>query len=419
MKIKRSLISDPEGFMGTIKNYPGRFSLAFAEYLDSQDPLKFTKDFFEIGELIPFAGHSLGPAFKPAIEAIAAIYKLQREQLHAGHFPDTETLSGNWFDCDIEIEAIRAMQHILGFKHPSEFLYTQSGLSANLANLLDTFYKPSLKNWRQGKVLICHLKHEFISDQAIAFSVIKREIQRANNYEIFDDNNLPTENALILKLHPDQDGLYSAESIIETVKQHADKIQILHLSDIVFNTGQRLNISYILNQLKDMIKAHGIIVGLDLAHTVGNRMVNLADLEVVTYAVGCAYKYCAGTAGSGFGIYVNSKTDLDKYPPIQGWKAAKSDEVFLKINEFDSTIMITHGAWAFRTSNASPIALAPIKSYAKVMSAIGWNKLMAKSECLTRYMLALLKDRLDDKIQLITPEDPDQRGANWYFVSKS
>ncbi|MCX7115175.1 MAG: hypothetical protein NTW08_04645 [Gammaproteobacteria bacterium] len=414
-EIKRLLISDPDGFEALLQIDPGVFSLAFAEHLDANDPLHHLRDSFDLGELIPFAGHSLGPVFKPAIQAIDAIHQLQREQLHAAHFPETAEIGGNWFDCDVDPESVKAMQGMLGFVDTSEFVFTQSGLSANLGNLLDTFYRPTLKDWRNGKTKMCHLSTEFFSDQAVVYSVLRRAILNAQRFEVFEDHALPTEEALTLKLVANEQGLYDSQSIVESVKEHAHEIQVLHLSDLVFSTGQRLDIPFILSELKDVIKANHIIVGLDLAHTVGNRTIHLDALEVVTYAVGCGYKHCSGSAGSAFGLYVNKQTDLKKYPPIQGWKAADSSQVFGQINGFNPAIMATNGAKAFRSSNAAPVALAPIQTFVKHMDAIGWDKLTAKSECLTRYMLTLLKARLGETLQLITPEDPAQRGAMLVF----
>ncbi|CEG55724.1 kynureninase/PvdN C-terminal domain-containing protein [Legionella fallonii] len=407
---------DAEEFMRRINEEPSRFSLEFAKHLDAQDPLKDElKDCFELGEVTAFAGHSLGPAFRPAKEEIAKTYNLQRDKLHAGHFPETKTDGGNWFDCDIDEEALLAMQKMLGFADLSEFVFTQKGLSDNLANLLDTFYKPLLKDWQRGQTKICHLATEFFSDQAIVHSIIARGIDNAAGFEVFDDKTKPEPGALILKLQPDKNGLFSEDKIIAEVKEHAHEIQILHLSDVIFGTGQRLDIPYILSQLQDEIVSYDIKVGLDFAHTVGNRTINLAALPLVTYAVGCGYKHCGGTAGSGFGFYVNKKADLQRYKPIQGWKAALSNQVFAHINGFNPQIMYQSGAWAFRTSNVSPVAIAPIQSFIKKMSAIGWDRLMVKSECLTRYLQASLNEHLGDKIQFITPGNPKQRGAMLVF----
>ncbi|MCW8397896.1 aminotransferase class V-fold PLP-dependent enzyme [Legionella sp. PATHC038] len=413
-----AMVSNPDEFIRLISEKPGGFSLEYATYLDSIDPLNSVHELFEFEGLRPFAGHSLGPVFKPAVKEIERINKLQATQLHEGHFPETHKHGGNWFDCDIDEEAINAMQEILGFSEPCEFLYTQEGLSSNLGRLVDTFYRPTLFDWQSGKTGICHLGKEFFSDQAVIESVLKRGIQTAKNFGVFrDPKQVPSPTSLTLKILPDEQGLYSEEAVIHFVKNHAAQIQILHLSDIVFSTGQRLDITHILTELKDTIEQYPIIVGLDLAHTIGNRTLNLRELPV-TYAVGCGYKHICGSAGSGFGIYVNKNTDLEKYPPIQGWKAAASEKVFDLIDGYDSRIMMQKGAWAFRCSNPSPVALAPVKTYIKTMSQVGWHKLNAKSECLTRYMQALIQQHLGDKIEWITPDDPKKRGAMLVFRVK-
>jgi len=413
-----AMTSNPDEFIRLISEKSDGFSQEYAAFLDSIDPLKGLYELFELKGLTPFAGHSLGPVFKPAVKEIERINELQASQLHEGHFPETREHGGNWFDCDIEEEAIKAMQAMLGFSEPCEFLYTQEGLSSNLGRLVDTFYRPTLMDWQSGKTGFCHLGKEFFSDQAVIESVLKRGIQTAKGFGVFSASKpAPSPSSLTLKILPDEKGLYSEEAIIDFVKKHAGQMQILHLSDIVFSTGQRLDITRILTELKDTIEQYHIIVGLDLAHTVGNRTLNLCELPV-TYAVGCGYKHICGSAGSGFGIYVNKNTDLEKYPPIQGWKAAASDKVFDLIDGYDSEIMMQKGAWAFRCSNPSPIALAPVKTYIKTMSQIGWDKLNAKSECLTRYMHALIQQHLGDKIEWITPDDPKKRGAMLVFRVK-
>lgn len=414
--LKDLMVSDPDEFLRDITTRDEGLSLDFAKHLDEIDPLHL-HDLFEIGAVTPFAGHSLGPVFKPAKDEIQRILRLQSSRLHEGHFSSSKKDGGNWFEYDVDEEALAAMQAMLGFADFSEFIYTQEGLSANLGRVLDTFYRPSAKDWQTGKVSICYLGKEFFSDQAVIDSVLKRGIETATGFEVFDSAATPTSESLALKILPDERGLYSEEAIIAFIRTHADKIKILHLSDVVFSTGQRLDISRILEELKDVLAAHQILVGLDLAHTVGNRPINLSALPV-TYAVGCSYKHICGSAGSGFGIYINKDTDLKRYPPIKGWKAAAPDRVFGVIDGFAPALMADKGAAAFRCSNPSPVAIAPVRQYMKTMSAIGWDKLVAKSECLTRYMLALLRKQLGDKMELITPENPKQRGAMLVFRIK-
>lgn len=413
MSSTTALVTDPNKFMSELQKKPKHLSFEVAEQLDRDDPLGYTSDMFEIGDLIPFAGHSLGPVFKPVVQKIASMTELQK-QLHAGHFPDLHPEgkeSGHWFDCDRHSPSLKGAQQLLGFKEMHEFNFTASGLSQNLAMLVDTFFSPRKADWQSGKSKIVTLETEFFSDQAVVSSVMQRAIKRAEKHECFTEIKKPGPESEIMKIKAGQNGLYRTADIIDVIRKNADKIQMICLSDIVFSTGQRLELDKIFAALQDVIKAHNIKVILDLAHTVGNRSVNLESMPI-TAAVGCGYKHLSGYAGSAFGIYVNRNVDLEEYPPLQGWKAADPSQIWEKINSFDAGIMEKKsGATAFRTSNPSPLALLPAQTFLSVFGRIGFDKCLNKSECLTRYLIMQLQYHLGDKIEIITPLDPKQRGA--------
>ncbi len=413
------LLSNPDKFMQELMKQPEWFSLETAKKLDEVDPLNYTSTMFKIGELTPFAGHSLGPVFQPTLDKIKETAELQ-VKLHEGHFsnshPDGKE-SGHWFDCDRHKPSLEAVKKLLGFEDEREFIFTASGLSQNLGMLMDTFFRPGKKDWEMGKTKMVMLDTEFFSDQAEAVSVLKRAIENADRFECFADREKPDPESQIIKIKPDDKGLFNTENIINIIKDNAKQIQMICLSDTVFSTGQRLELNKIFSILQDVIKENHIIVGLDLAHTVGNRTIDLKSLPV-TFAVGCGYKHLSGFAGSAFGIYVNKNADLKKYPPLQGWKAADSSRVFPTINHYDASIMEQTGAVAFRTSNPPPVALIPAQSFLTYFNHIGFDKCFNKSECLTRYLIAQLKHNLGDKLEFVTPEDPMQRGAMIVFRVK-
>lgn len=417
--LSQLLISDPDKFMRVLLSRPDWFNQDTASKLDAIDPLSFTSALFNIGEIIPFAGHSLGPVFQPAVDKIKETSTLQ-VKLHEGHFPDSHpdgNVSGHWFDCDRHKPSLEAVQQLLGFADDREFIFTSSGLSQNFGMLMDTFYRPGKKDWDSGKTKIVMLDTEFFSDQAEAVSVVNRAIQTANGFECFEGKEIPASESQIIKIKPDDNGLFNTNDIIRVIKENAGQIQMICLSDTVFSTGQRLDLTKIFSELKDIIKEHNIIVGIDLAHTVGNRKIDLKSLPV-TFAVGCGYKHLSGFAGSSFGVYVSLNADLKKYPPLQGWKAADSSRVFPTINHYDASIMEKSGAVAFRTSNPPPVALIPVQSFLTYFNQIGFDKCINKSECLTRYLIAQLKYHLADKLEFITPENPAERGAMIVFRVK-
>jgi len=401
------IIKSPVLFMKMLQQNPEWNSLETAKCLDSIDPLGFTQSQFEITNVIPFAGHSLGPLFKPARDKINAILAFQ-QKLHEGHFADTHPEgkeSGHWFECDRHQPSLAAAKNLLGFKNDNEFIFESGGLSKNLGMLIQNFYRPLKRDKRKGKTKILMLETEFFSDQALIHSILQRETKKSSP------------DALIIKIRPDENGLYKTDDIINIVMANADQLQMICLSEIVFSTGQRLELNKIFSALEKVISGKRIIVGLDLAHSVGNRPIDLKSLPV-TFAVGCGYKHLSGPAGSHFGFYVSEKANLKKYPPIQGWKAADSKKVFTTINRYNKDIMAKSGAVAFRTSNPSPISLAPVQAYLCFFNNMGFDKFFNKSECMTRYLLALMENRLGDQIKLITPRDSEQRGAMLVFQVK-
>jgi kynureninase len=240
---------------------------------------------------------------------------------------------------------------------------------------------------------------------------MKRAVNRAEKHDCFNEIKQPIPENEIIKIKARHNGLYHTTDIIDVINLHANQIQMICLSDIVFSTGQRLELNKVFSALTDVIKKNNIYIILDLAHTVGNRHINLESMPI-TAAVGCAYKHLSGYAGSAFGIYVNRNIDLDANPPLQGWKVASSKKVFEKINSYDASIIDqTIGATAFRTSNPSPLALLPAQTYLTEFGKIGFYKFFNKSECLTRYLIMQLQHHLNDEIEIITPLDPKQRGA--------
>lgn len=437
--IKARMENNPNKFMQLLSQIPEPqiFSAQFAAYLDAIEILPM-KHLFEIGSITPMAGHSLGPHFMPTRKKINTVLDLQKVKLHEGHFPETREEGGDWWRCDRDPKSIAAMRSMLGNFEDGEVVFSHKGLSDLLGEVIPTFYEPCLEDWLRAKTSICFLGKEFLSDQTIVETTLIREINRRRCDKVFrpfTDRPEPTVESLMLGICPNADGLYTEQGIIDFVKYNAPKIQILHLSHIVFSTGQRLDLHKILSALKYVIADHEIIVGVDLAHTTGNRPINLPCLNI-TYAAGCAYKFVSGSAGTGGFLYVSNKADLKKHQPIQGWVAvADPSKAFKHIDgkkadnqkpikegeksdNQEPVKMCDRGAIAFVRSNPSPIAVAAMQEFAKHMHKVGWESLVSKSECLTRYMIALLKYKLGDKIKFITPEDPEKRGAMIVFQIK-
>ena len=179
-------LNHPDEFIQVLLNQAEWFSKETSKKLDENDVLAYTSKLFNIGELIPFAGHSLGPVFQPVLDKIQETAGLQ-VNLHENHFSEFHPegkQSGHWFDCDRYQPGLDAVKNILGFAEDDEFIFTASGLSQNLAMLTETFFRPDKKDWPNGKTkiliprLICSISARLISNLHHTDSIDLREAKK-------------------------------------------------------------------------------------------------------------------------------------------------------------------------------------------------------------------------------------------------
>jgi kynureninase len=69
------------------------------------------------------------------------------------------------------------------------------------------------------------------------------------------------------------------------------------------------------------------------------------------------------------------------------------------------------GAEGWQLSNPSIMAMAPLRASLEIFAAAGMANLRNKSVSLTGYLEFLLNQNESDKFTVITPRDPERRGA--------
>lgn len=69
------------------------------------------------------------------------------------------------------------------------------------------------------------------------------------------------------------------------------------------------------------------------------------------------------------------------------------------------------GAEGWQVSNLPIVALAPLRASMEIFLEAGMERLRAKSISLTGYMEFLLGQRASPKFSVITPREPERRGA--------
>src|SRR5204862_8258047 len=217
----------------------------FAKQLDSEDPLRAFRDKFHLPlgkdgkPLIYFAGNSLGLMPKAARQVVDQELddwaKLGVDAHLEGKTP--------WYSYHETLREPTA--RLIGAK-PVEVICMNS-LTVNLHLMMATFYQPTK---RRFKVLM--------EDPAFPSDTYAVKTQIA--YHGFEPKH-----GLVLA-RADNNYTISTESILELLQQHRDQLALIMISGVNFFTGQLFDIAAITREAHE----HGIVVGVDLAHAIGN-----------------------------------------------------------------------------------------------------------------------------------------------------
>jgi kynureninase len=197
--------------------------------------------------------------------------------------------------------------------------------------------------------------------------------------------------------------LLRTEDIIERIERDGARIATVLLPGVQYLTGQVLDIAAITRAARRA----GCNVGWDLAHAVGNVPVQLHDADA-DFAVWCCYKYLNGGPGAVAAAFVHERHARNTtLPRFAGWWGHDPATRFLMAPEFRPA----PSADGWQLSNPPILALAPVAASLEHFAAVGLPALRQKSVALTGYFERLVQARLAGKVQILTPANPDERGA--------
>jgi len=257
-------------------------------------------------------------------------------------------------------------------------------LTVNLHLMMVSFYRPE---GDRKKIMI--ERDAFPSDIYAVKSQLK-----------FHGND--PENDLIMLAPREGEFTLRTEDIIDEIKKAGDNLALVMLGGVNYYTGQFFELDKITKAAHDI----GAVAGFDLAHAAGNIDLKLHDWNV-DFAVWCTYKYLNAGPGGIAGAFVHENHATEKLPRFEGWWGTDKKERFLMKDEFNAI----PGVESWQLSNPPIFQLAALRASLDIFMEVGMQKLKEKSRKLTSYLEYMVKSIGKDKIEIITPEDENQRGC--------
>ena len=357
-------------------------SLDFAKQLDGRDPLKEVRNKFHIPkdnngkDWLYFTGNSLGLQPKVTADYIQQELKDWANLGVEGHFEAKnpwlhyhEYLTDN-------------MAKIVGAK-PKEVVVMNT-LTTNLHLLMVSFYSPTKTKY---KIVI----------ESDAFPSDRYAVQSQLKFHGFYENDL-------IEWKPRRgEELLNIEDLETIIDKQGDEIAMLLIGGVNYYTGQFLDIK----RIAEIGHSKNCIVGIDLAHGAGNIQPNLHD-SGVDFAALCTYKYLNSGPGSLAGLFVHERhADNKDLPRFAGWWNHNKETRFNMRMPFD----VMEGAEGWQLSNPPILSMAAIKASLDLFEEVGMDALREKSEKLTGYFEFLINQIETDRIRIITPKNPKERGC--------
>jgi len=276
-----------------------------------------------------------------------------------------------------------SMAEIVGAK-PIEVVIMNT-LTTNLHLLMVSFYQPT-----KTKYKIVIESDAFPSDKYAVESQLKF-------------HGVDVDEGLILWKPRKGEELLRIEDLENILEDQGNEIALLLIGGVNYYTGQFLDIK----KIAKLGHAKGCMVGIDLAHGVGNIQPNLHDSNV-DFAAWCTYKYLNAGPGSLGGLFVHEKHAHNKtLKRFAGWWNHNKETRFNMRQPFD----VMAGAEGWQLSNPPILSMAAIRASLDMFTKVGMDALRKKSEKLTGYFEFLINALDNESIKIITPSNPEERGC--------
>ena len=258
-----------------------------------------------------------------------------------------------------------------------------NSLTVNLHLAMAAFYRPTL-----ARYAILIESTAFPSDRHAAASQL-----RLHGFD-------PAGGLVLWSPRPGESHLRLAdlEAILD---RQGERIALMLLPGVQYYNGQLLDMA----ALCGLARAHGVAIGLDLAHAVGNVPLELHEWAP-DFAAWCSYKYLNGGPGAVAGLFIPERHAGASAPAhLHGWWGNREESRFRMEHAFEPA----RGIESWQLSNPPIFSLAPVVASLELFDAAGMPALAEKSRRLTGYLDFLLRRELPGRVRSITPAD--ERGC--------
>jgi kynureninase len=352
-----------------------------AAELDAKDPLRAFREEFHIpphhdGAQRYFCGNSLGLQPKAVrgalIDELDDWARLGVEAHFHGKHP--------WMPYHSFVR--ESLAELVGAQ-PGEVV-AMNTLSVNLHLMMVSFYRPTQE---RHAILI----------EAGAFPSDRYAVESQVRFHGFDPAT-----SLIEVEGDEPDGTISMAALERVLAERGKEVALVLWPGVQYRTGQAFDMA----EISRLGQAQGCVVGFDLAHGAGNLELRLHD-SGADFAAWCSYKYLNSGPGAIAGCFVHARHARSDRPRFAGWWGHDQSTRFKMGPEFQPT----PGADGWQLSNPPIMALAPLRVSLDVFHRAGMSRLRAKSLQLTGYLEALIRGKLSQTLQIVTPSEPERRGC--------
>lgn len=370
-----------------------------AMQLDKEDAFKPLTDLFDMpvdangNKMVYLNGNSLGPKLKSVNEVLLKQCDAWGKLGVRGHFDGSEP----WVSYHQHLSPLLA--RLVGAKRHE--VVAMGTLTGNLHLAFMSFYRPTPKRYK-----VIHFAG-FPSDTYAIRSQVALRLQTISDFNSKSPFSLED---VVVAINPEENGYIAFDKIDAVLAEHGNETAVVWFEAVHYLTGQCFDIQ----RITALAHRYGCKVGFDLAHAIGNVELTLHDHKV-DFAVWCHYKYLSAGAGAIAGLYIHEQYGKDpNYPRLTGWWGNRAESRFDMSSNFDPIL----GAEGWLLSNPEIFSLKVLQETLSLFDRVDLTALRAKNRRLVGYMEALIQHKLGDKIQIITPINPEERGCQLSLRAK-